>query len=280
MTTGSVSKFSGLLLIGIITVAVFLVDGHATKAISEDDKEELVNYAFATWLGSGIYKSGARRMAIVRMPLRYTLRIPEEAKPGIKFLMPVTLGYYDYKNSDVDFGTGSFVPGVEVAFSLNEYWTLKPFGQFGVGKDTSDGNLVYIYGGGIRSLVSIPYKKFKFGIGNSLILADERDGNGDIGDNFNMFEAGLDIQHPLGISFRGRKLDGGVYFVISRFLSRYELEEPDDNSRKLKTLVEIGFTIAPDEPIDIWKVSLERIGIDFRFGDHFAGIGMNMGFPF
>jgi len=280
MIPGSVSKFYGLLLIIIITVSFFLVDGHATKAISEDDKEELVNYAFATWIGSGVYRAGDRKMAIVRVPLRYTLRTPEEAKPGIKLLLPVTLGYYDFKNSDVNFGTASFVPGIEVAFPINKYWTLKPFGQFGAGKDTSDGNMVYIYGGGVRSLVSIPYKEFEFGIGNALITADERDANGDIGYNFNMFEAGLDIQHPLGISFRGRELKGGVYFVVSQFLSRYELEEPDDDSTKLKTLFEIGLTIAPDEPIDIWKVSLERVGIDFRFGDHFSGIGMNLGFPF
>jgi hypothetical protein len=51
MIRGSVSKFYGLLLIGIITVSFLFVDGYATKAISEDDKEVLVNYAFATWIG-------------------------------------------------------------------------------------------------------------------------------------------------------------------------------------------------------------------------------------
>jgi len=280
MIKDSVSKFYRLLLFGIITVSFLFVDGNATKAISEVDNEELVNYAFATWIGSGVYKVDDRKMAIVRVPLRYTLRDAEETKPGIKLLLPVTVGYYDFNNSDVDFETASFVPGVEVAFPVNKYWTLKPFCQFGVGKDNAGGNTVFIYGGGVKSLVRIPYKKFEFGIGNSLILADERDSGGDIGDSFNMFEAGFDIQHPLGLSFRGRELNGGLYFVASRFFSGYELLEPDGDSTKIKTLFEVGLTIAPDESIDIWKVSLDRIGIDFRFGDHFSGVGVNMGFPF
>ncbi len=63
-------------------------DGYATKVISEVDQEELVNYAFATWIGSGVYRAGDRRMAVVRVPLRYTLRAQEETKPGIKLLLP------------------------------------------------------------------------------------------------------------------------------------------------------------------------------------------------
>ena len=123
-------------------------------------------------------------------------------------------------------------------------------------------------------------KEIEFGIGNSLILADERDAGGDIGSNFNMFEAGLDIRHPLGMSFLGHGLDTSFYFVVSRFFNNYELGEPDGDSTKIKTLFEIGLTIGIDEPIDIWKVSLGCIGVDFRFGDHFSGIGLNMGFPF
>jgi len=268
------------LIIVVFTALLIFADGYDTNAIADVDNEELVNYAFATWIGSGIYRSGDRKMAILRIPLRYELRTPEEAVPGVKLLLPVTLGYYDYRNSAVDFGTGAFVPGVELAFPVNNNWTLKPFGQFGVGKDTGNGNLVYIYGAGLRSLVSVPYNKYTFSIGNSLILADERDKHGDIGSGFNMFEAGLDIRHPLGTSFRGRDLDASVYCVVSRFFNSYEFVEPDGDSDNINTLFEVGLTLGTDEPFNIWKVSLDRIGIDYRFGDNFSGIGFNMGFPF
>ena len=280
MIKGLVPKIHGLILICLITAFFLSIDGYSAKAISDVRKEDLVNYSFATWIGSGVYQVGDRRMAILRVPLRYTLRPPEETKPGLKLLLPLTLGYYDFKNSEVDFGVGTFVPGIEVGFPVNKYWSLKLFGQFGVGKDTAGGNTVYIYGGGVKSLVNVPYKRFVFGIGNSLILADERDTDGDIGTDFNMFEAGLDIRHPLCVSFRDRELDASLYFVVSRFFNDYEFIEPDSDSKTIKTLFEIGLTIGTDEPFDIWKVNLDRIGIDFRFGDNFSGIGLNMGFPF
>jgi hypothetical protein len=280
MIKDSTRKIQSSVLICLFTACFLLADGYATMAISDVDNEELVNYAFATWIGSGIYRTGDRKMAILRVPLRYTLRTPEEAVPGLKLLLPLTIGYYDYDDSAVNFGTGSFVPGLEFAVPVNKNWTLKPFGQFGVGKDTGGGNLVYIYGGGVRSLVSIPYNKFTFGIGNSLILADERDKDGDIGSEFNMFEAGLDIKHPLGVSIGGRQLDAGLYFVVSRFFNGYEFVEPDGDSDSIKTLFEVGITLGAKEPFNIWKVNLDRIGIDFRFGDNFSGIGLNMGFPF
>ena len=208
---GSNPVFHRAMVILLITPFFLLIDGYATRAISDDGEENLVNYAFATWIGSGVYRVGDRRMAIFRAPLRYTVSKAEETKPGLKLLLPITLAYYDYNNSEVDFGAGAFVPGLEVTFRVNEYWSLKPFGQFGVGKDTAGGDTVFIYGGGIGSLVSITYHKFVFGIGNSLILADERDEDGDIGSNFTMVEAGLDIKHPLGVSFRNREMDGSVF---------------------------------------------------------------------
>lgn len=280
MIKGPARKIHNSIFILLITTLFLSIDGYSTKAISDVDKENLVNYAFATWIGSGVYQVGDRRMAILRVPLRYTLRPPEKTKPGLKLLLPITLSYYNFKNSDVDFGTGAFVPGFEITFPVNKYWSLKPFGQFGIGKDTASGNTVYIYGGGVRSLVSIPYKKFVFGIGNSLILADERDTDGDIGTDLYMFEAGLDIRHPLRVSFRSRELDASLYFVVSRFFNDYEFVEPDGSLESIKTLFEIGLTIGTDEPLNIWKVDLDRVGIDFRFGDGFNGIGVNMGFPF
>lgn len=66
---------------------------------------ELVNYAVATWIGSGAYQEGDRRMAIVRLPVSTTLRPIEADLGGLRLLLPVTFSFYDYSNSDVDFST-------------------------------------------------------------------------------------------------------------------------------------------------------------------------------
>jgi hypothetical protein len=99
MIKGSAPKIHGLIFICLITGFCLSVDDYSSKAISDVHKEDLINYSFATWIGSGVYQVGDRRMAILRVPLRYTLRPPEKTKPGLKLLLPITLGYYDFKNS-------------------------------------------------------------------------------------------------------------------------------------------------------------------------------------
>ncbi len=40
-------------------------------------------------------------------------------------------------------------------------------------------------------------------------------------------------------------------------------------------------TFGSAKPTTLWKLSAERMGIDYRFGSRgFEGIGFNMGFPF
>ena len=44
---------------------------------------------------------------------------------------------------------------------------------------------------------------------------------------------------------------------------------------------EVGMTFGMSKSISIWKANVDRVGIDYRWGDDgFRGIGLNMGFPF
>jgi hypothetical protein len=183
-----------------------ITEGGIMPARAGDDPGDLTNYSFAVWIGSGIYKvKGAdKRFAVVRAPIAYTLRDAQYDKAafrdklGFRLLLPALVAIEDETETDFTFGTAAFVPGLEVQIPVNQYWTLKPFGQFGAGKDTAGGDLQYIYGGGARSLVSFPWKKFKFGIGNSIILAEDRDSASDESNGFSMLEAGLDISRNKG----------------------------------------------------------------------------------
>jgi len=115
------------------------------------------------------------------MPAAFTLRAADLEKSalidrlGFRLLLPAAIGFEEETDTNFSFGALAFVPGLEVQIPVNKYWALKPFAQLGAGKDSTGGDLQYIYGGGLRSLISLPWKKFVFGIGNSLILAGDRD---------------------------------------------------------------------------------------------------------
>jgi hypothetical protein len=279
----------GVLLLYVTAAIALIAGGGIIPARAGDDPGDLFNYSFAVWLGSGAYKveSADKRIAVLRAPFAYTLRDAQYDKAafldklGFRLLLPAVVAVEDETDSDFTFGTAAFVPGLEVQIPINKYWTLKPFGQFGVGKDTAGGDLQYIYGGGARSLVSFPWKKFNFGIGNSIILAEDNNSTSNETSGFSMLEAGLDVSHPIGLSFRNRALDAGIFFVARRFFNRVDFLEDGGETENVNRIYTIGLTLSARESVSIWKIEFDRVGIDYTWGNAgLRGIGFNLGFPF
>jgi len=139
----------------------------------------------------------------------------------------------------------------------------------------------YILGGGARSLISFRWGKFVFGIGNSLILARDKNSAKHESNGFSMLEAGLDIRHPLGLSLLDRELDVGIFMVASRFFNRVDFLEDGGETERVNLIYTAGLTIGSENTVSIWKFNIDRVGIDYRWGRAgFRGIGFNLGFPF
>ena len=273
----------------LILAAAIIVAGGTKPVFAGEDPGDLFNYSFAVWLGSGVYKinDADKKLAVLRVPARYSLRpMQSDAsapidKLGFRLLLPAVIAYQEETETDSDFGAFAFVPGLEVEIPVHKYWTLKPFGQIGAGKDTAGGTLQYIYGGGVKSLVSVPWRKFLFSIGNSWIVAEDKDSSSNDTIGFSLFNAGLDIRHPTNLTVFDRQLDIGGYFIVNYFKNKVEILSDDGDTSKLETLYEVGLTFGVKEPVDIWMVSFDRVGIDYRWGNEgLRGIGFNLGFPF
>jgi len=274
----------------LLVFVLSLIIGSASNwAQAGEDPGELFNYSFAIWLGSGYYrvKGADKRFAVLRVPAAYTLRPVQIDKPalmdrlGFRLLLPAAVGFEEETDTDFSFGAVAFVPGLEVQIPINHYWALKPFAQLGAGKDTAGGDLQYIYGGGLKSLISLPWKKFVFGIGNSLVLAENRDATSKNASGFSLFNAGLDVRHPTNFTVFKRQLDVSVFFVANFFRNKVDILSDDGETDRINTLYDVGLTFGFSESISIWKVDLDRVGIDYRWGDRgFRGIGFNLGFPF
>jgi hypothetical protein len=91
-------------------------------------------------------KSADKQFAVLRAPFAYTLSNAQYDKAafrdklGFRLLLPAIVAIEDETDADFTFGSMAFVPGLEVLIPVNKYWTLKPFGQFGVGIDYRWGN--------------------------------------------------------------------------------------------------------------------------------------------
>ena len=243
-----------------------------------------INFAYATWIGSGYYQLEDRDLYVLRLPIAIPIRSMNDDHWGINLLLPVTFAYEEFGSNFSDYIIddilgAAFVPGVEVQIPVSKNWTLKPFGQIGIGY--SESTTTYIYGGGIKSLYSFQWSGVDFGLGNSLIFAGEDATGNSEDEGFSMFQIGLDARHLINFSTGNRDTDIGSYVVVSQFLDTFDFFGINGEvSQRVRTLVQIGVTLSIDPPVTLLGIDFSRVGIDYTFGNDFNGIGLNLGFPF
>ena len=115
-----------------------------------------VNYVFATDLGSGVYDLDGRTLQIYKLTYEKELREPTPEQLGVRFDLPVTFGFFDFKPTDV-LSSGlptrvdsfSVVPGIELDYLMEGGWHLIPYARagFSVASSSVDG---WLYGAGLR----------------------------------------------------------------------------------------------------------------------------------
>ena len=269
----------------ILLLPALLLRGHmCSKALAQEDELPPINFAYATWIGSGYYQLADRKLYVLRIPLAIPLRSVNDDHWGINLLLPVTFAYEQFDSNFLDSITDdtpgtAFVPGVEVRIPVSKNWILKPFGQIGIGY--SESTTTYIYGGGIKSLYSFQWGRVDFGLGNSLVFAGEDATGNSEDEGFSMFQVGLDARHLINFSTGNRDADIGSYVVVSQFMDTFDFFGINGEvSQRVRTLVQIGLTLGIDRPVTLLGIDFSLVGIDYTFGKDFRGIGINLGFPF
>jgi hypothetical protein len=111
---------------------------------------------FATDLGSGVYDFDGRTLQIYRFTYEKELRAVGKDTLGVKFVLPLTFGLFDFTPLDVlsegiptHVDSFSLVPGLELDYLMRNDWHLIPYARGGVSVASSsvDG---WLYGVGVR----------------------------------------------------------------------------------------------------------------------------------
>ena len=160
----------------VVAAAAFHSTAFGAKRTNADGSPATFNYAFATQLGSGIYRINDSTIQVYRIAGPIQLREGKLGHWGLRWYIPVTFGFYNIKIEDVidsglpdRLGTLAVVPALEFGFHLQETWWLGPFLGLGAGKDFSGGALNFIYATGVRSLAVFPLEHVDIRLGNRLV---------------------------------------------------------------------------------------------------------------
>ncbi len=227
----------------------------SAETLSDDTSEiELTNFAFANYLGSGLYSSGDKKLFILRVPLSSDLIEGSEEKAGLALHYPIALGVGLLGDAEfpeigdlIDFNnfvTLSVMPGLEYVVPMNSVWKLAPFFDLGLARDFTNGTNITIGGIGAKSYVSLEFESSRLLIANRLLYAEQKNLDTGIDSHFASFETGLEYKLPLRLARAGAPLDFSAYFINYYYLDELILGDSIENRISLENKNEVGFTFA------------------------------------
>ena len=272
------------MVIGLLVLPVF---GHAQTALVRGVDFEPNHWAYSSFFGTGWYQiEDARSVFVIKAPPRYTFRessIGESGQRrfGYELRYPLTIGLHDVEDlggiiENDNFGTMSFVPGLEMEIPLNKKWYLRPFAHIGWGRELQKGESAWIYYAGVKSRYVFPTEsRFEWSLLNSLYYAGYSPDKGR-SDHLAVAQAGVELSQQLKkATFLGRPLDLHFNFMYSFMGRELHFNLPDGGFDPIEDHVEFGFAASfRDGPYKLWFINVHRLGLGYRVSSsgHFTAI--------
>jgi hypothetical protein len=246
------------------------------------------NYAFASELGSGVYEISGRTIQVYQIPLSFTIRPAklQEPPPGINFVLPVTVGFFNFQSEDVlhlkiptDIGALSLEPGVQLDYWRSDQWHLYPYVKVGATVASAARVNALIYGVGIRS----DYEFYELG-GTGLWRAEINHAgvhylDGALpNDSFTRLRDGAELRHDVGVSIGERQLELGPYGLVDVYFDAPSGPATGISARTIQ--VEAGLMLGVRPMWKIYGIALPRLGVGYRQAGQLSGWRLVIGDPF
>jgi hypothetical protein len=245
---------------------------------------QAVNYVFATDLGSGLYDLDGRTLQIYRYTWKHELRATRAEQSGLRFVLPVTAGFFDFNPLDV-ISSGpptrvdsfSVVPGLELDYLLADDWHLIPYlrAGFSVASSSVDG---WLYGAGLRVERRGEYGDWDGFLRSELAYAGVRYRHDAPRDQFLRLRQGFDFTRAFGRELRAHRFELGFYGVFD-----FTVDPPTAPlaaATEVPAQAEFGVTFASRLRLKIWRLDAPRLGIGYRIAGELSGWRLLIGTPF
>ena len=260
--------------------------GHAQTSPTRRDEAvgSSINYVFATDLGSGVYDLDGRTLQIYQLTYRKTLREGAQDRLGVRFDVPVTLGFFDFDPLDVlaegiptRVDSFSVVPGITLDYAMDDDWHLLPYMRagFSVASSSVDG---WLWGAGVRIQRRRDYGAWSSLVRSEIAVAGVNYRESIPNDEFLRLRQGFDVTRGLGWKIYGREVELGLYAIGDLILDPPTV--PVANADRQPGQAEFGFTLATRARFKIWRFDAPRLGFGYRFAGDLSAWRFVIGEPF
>ncbi len=245
---------------------------------------ESLNYAFASELGTGIYSLSGRTLQIYRITLSKQLAESTEGRAGVRLVMPMTVGFFDFATHDLLDGelpsridSFSMVPSIEFDISVAKDWRLIPYlrGGYTVASSSVEG---LVYGGGMGLERKVPWRGWDTFLRSEVTLTgvSYREGVGN--DRFARVRQAVEIRRSAKVVAGMRDIEFGLYGIADGMIDPPTLSVENATHQFLQ--LEAGLVIAGRPQPRIWRFDAPRVGLGYRFSGPYSGWRFVIGAPF
>ncbi|HNP34229.1 MAG TPA: hypothetical protein PKK10_00130 [Woeseiaceae bacterium] len=258
-------------------VLLALLAGAATAQERADVAVQ--HWALAPFLGTGVYNfDNQESVFLIEYAPTWILR--EGSLPGasprrarLELLLPAALGLSNFDLGDLpesldpgNIATFSLVPGIKATFEMNERWTLRGTANLGGGARLDGEEKALIYRAGVRTRYRLgpPARRW-----NLIAALDYIGYDSDRDRQRQLLPLTLAVEFELGIDAWAMKAGPTrlvTHISASHYLDELSLNAIDEVRSQIRNDLEIGFAIYPSKPFQLWRLSLERVGIAYRRG--------------
>jgi hypothetical protein len=253
-----------------------------------DPDDFRVSYAYAAVMGTGTYKIDGRNITMLRAPFSLTQREATDDKFGMKWFLPVSIGYDAVTDNnwldlvfDEDLVTLTAMPGFQAHLPLDDTWSIKPFGRLGATRDFTLEETIILGQVGLTSLGTWIMKdgaELRWGAGAQLVgeyQIDAATSNG-----FSVLETGVDYRKYTGFQVLKHKIDAGVYYRYQYFLPVWDASESPVRDSDVNYIQEFGVSVGLQKPRKILGIRISRVRLGYQQGSNLRGWTLGTEFPF
>ncbi len=247
----------------------------ATGSRAVDNTEnESANFAFANYLGSGIYRTQGQDATVINLPFSYTLGNREG--PEFRLRLPVSVGFFDFDVADVPEGiiptsidTLTFVPGIEFDYRFTERFKVTPYIDLGLARNLSSGNNTAVYSTGISSYYELNGGRFDPLWVNRLYYAGYYSYSNGNQEEYAAFQTGIDVGLPYHLKTADNRIQPTLFATTYWYFVDLTFNSPGQQDVSISNSYEVGFTLAAEKPMGYSILSVDRLGMGYRFGNGF-----------
>jgi hypothetical protein len=224
------------------------------------------HYAFANYLGSGVYRTSGQSAAVANIPMGFELGSSDDYVLKLRFT--ASLGFFDYSFNDLpqgsfpqNVGTITLTPGLEYHWRVDDKLTLETYVDLGYGHNFSTYSHVGIFSTGISAIYKLDAPLFSPVWVNRVYYAGYQSNQNNSTEGYSVFKTGVDFGVNYDWQWWDTRVEPRLFIAGHWYFDKLKFATPVGHDVLTSYAYEIGTTLAFSKPISFSAIGLDSIEI-------------------